>query len=180
MDKFNEIQQIKRTFFSLRNGIISDTLRKNGSPFKIIFGLLLPQLDDIAKKIGYNERIGLTLWDNKSTRESMLLAPMLMNPAIFPVDKAIEWASEAPSSEVLDILTHKLIRHMPDSYEIAVKMAEAKNEKIRYAAMRLLWHHISDHTDVAESLAKSELERNTPLTRNLANQIIEEIEFMRE
>ena len=55
MSDFNPLQNIKRRFFALRNGVIADTLRRAGSPFKIIFGLNLPQLAEIAAELGYSE-----------------------------------------------------------------------------------------------------------------------------
>ena len=48
--KYNDMQLVKRRFFAMRNGIIADTLRSAGSPFKIIFGLNLPQIIDIASQ----------------------------------------------------------------------------------------------------------------------------------
>ena len=45
MEFKEQIRQIKSDFFSLRNGEIADTLRKAGSPYKIIFGLQMPQLE---------------------------------------------------------------------------------------------------------------------------------------
>ena len=36
----NEMQIVKRHFFAMRNGIIADTLRRAGSPYHIIFGLI--------------------------------------------------------------------------------------------------------------------------------------------
>ena len=47
---FNEMQTVKRHFFALRNGVIADALRRAGSPFRIIFGLNLPQIAEIAMK----------------------------------------------------------------------------------------------------------------------------------
>ena len=47
---FNDMQTVKRAFFAMRNGVIADTLRRAGSPFKIIFGLNLPQISEIAAR----------------------------------------------------------------------------------------------------------------------------------
>ena len=58
MEFKEQIRQIKSDFFSLRNGEIADTLRKAGSPYKIIFGLQMPQLEQIAK---HNQGIVLNL-----------------------------------------------------------------------------------------------------------------------
>ena len=78
MERFNDMQQIKRHFFAMRNGIVADVLRKAGSPFRIIFGLTLPQITDVANATGKNAELARRLWDNKTTRCSMLLAPMIM------------------------------------------------------------------------------------------------------
>ena len=40
----DSIKQIKHNFMAYRNGIVSDTLRKAGMPYNIIFGTQLPQI----------------------------------------------------------------------------------------------------------------------------------------
>ena len=87
---FNEMQTVKRHFFAMRNGIIADTLRRAGSPFKIIFGLNLPQLMDIAESTPHSAELATRLWNNSSTRESMLLAPMIYPRDKFDADTATE------------------------------------------------------------------------------------------
>ena len=49
MDK-ETIRQIKSDFFALRNGVIADKLRSAGCPYKIIFGLTVPQIESVAAK----------------------------------------------------------------------------------------------------------------------------------
>ena len=180
MDQFNEMQTLKRRFFAMRNGVIADTMRKAGSPFKIVFGLVLPQIEEIAAEIGYNVGLARDLWNNRTTRESMLIAPMLIDPSNIAFEDAIKWTDDIPSTEVADILVHKLLRKIPDSYNLALKLAESEDEKQRYCAMRLLWHHLSTHTDNIKSLAETEIKRNSSLTFQPARQIIEEIEFLSE
>lgn len=68
------IKRVKHEFMAYRNGIVSDTLRKAGMPYSVIFGLQLPQLTQIAKGIGKSEAIADYLWDDKGVRESRLLA----------------------------------------------------------------------------------------------------------
>lgn len=180
MSEFNDMQSIKRRFFAMRNGVVADTLRRGGSPFKIIFGLVLPQLDEIARSIGYDNNLAHRLWANSTTRESMLIAPMLIDPDKFSMDDAIEWASQSPSAEVTDILVHKLLRRLPYSFELASRLAADNNDMLRYAAMRMLWHHINEHTEETETLARKELSRDCPLTRQPASQILDEISFLKE
>lgn len=178
MGEFNEMQNVKRRLFAMRNGIVADALRQGGSPFRIIFGLVLPQISEIAQSIGHNTDLAEQLWQNRTTRESMLLAPMLVNPAGFSHSEAVKWCLDCPSTEIADNLVHKLLRFMPDSYGVAIKLAESDDDMSRYAAMRLLWHHLQTHSVETERLAKTELSRNCKLTRQPAAQIIEEIEFL--
>ena len=44
LDK-NLMRDIKTQFYALRNGAIAERLRTAGSPYKIIFGLMLPQIE---------------------------------------------------------------------------------------------------------------------------------------
>ena len=180
MNQFNEMQALKRRFFAMRNGIIADTMRKAGSPFKIVFGLVLPQIEEIAGEIGYNPELSKRLWDNRSTRESMLIAPMLLDPAQVTVDEAVELAQTSPSTEIADNLVHKLLRKMPESYSLAGTLAGHHDEICRYCAMRLLWHHLSQNMTEVKALAEQELASNSRLTAQPARQIVDEIDFLME
>lgn len=175
---FNIMQQIKRRFFAMRNGIIADTLRRAGSPFKIIFGLNLPQLIDIANEFGPDKALSETMWANNTTRESMLLAPMLMPHDEITETEASKWIEESPSTEIIDNLCHHLLRHTTFSFELADKLCRSDSDKAHYAAMRLLWHHIYTHQKETKNLAQTEISRNCPLTHQAALQIVEEIEFI--
>lgn len=176
--EFNIMQQIKRRFFAMRNGLIADTLRKAGSPFKIIFGLNIPQIAEIAKEFGKDKILADRLWQNKTTRESMLIAPMMMNPDAVTMEDGLMMVSESPSAEIIDSLCHKLLRHLPFSLDLAIALSESDNEMARYASMRILWHHITTSTEIVRKIAEAEISRNCGLTRQPATQIIGEIEFM--
>ena len=54
--QYNQMQIIKRRFFAMRNGIIADTLRKAGLDYRMIFGLNLPQITDIAADLPHTPR----------------------------------------------------------------------------------------------------------------------------
>lgn len=180
MTQFNDIQKVKRRFFALRNGIIADTLRKAGCPHKIIFGLNMPQIKEIASEIGHDENLALHLWANTSTRESMLLAPMLIDTGSLNFDKVTSMVMECPSTEILDNLCHSLLRLSPHSYDWALKLAESDSPLMRYAAMRLLWHHLSSRTEEIKDIAKSEVKKSEKLTLAVARHILDEIDFMSE
>lgn len=180
MSDFNPLQNIKRRFFALRNGVIADTLRRAGSPFKIIFGLNLPQLADIAAELGHDPSMADTLWNNTSTRESMLLAPMLFDASVLPESKARSMISDISDVEVADVLCHRLLRHTHYAYSLAVDLASSEKDFDRYCSMRILGHFIRSESDEIERIASDETRKECRLTYGPALQIVEEIEFMRE
>ncbi|MCM1292739.1 MAG: DNA alkylation repair protein [Bacteroides sp.] len=180
MTEFNQLQSIKRRFFAMRNGVIADTMRRNGSPFRIIFGLVLPQIQEIADATGYDRDLADKLWSNTSTRESMLLAPMLIDPCSFTPMDAREWIEQSPCAEVVDILVHRLIRKMPTAYDLAMSLVDSNSDLTRYAALRILWHHITAHPTEILFIAEKELSREASLTKMPARQIMDEIEFLNE
>ena len=128
MTEFNKLQTVKRRFFAMRNGIIADTLRRAGSPYRIIFGLNLPQLTEIATEIGQDADLAIQLRDNVTTRESQMLAPMIYPIEELTEDKAEQWIDAAQSTEAIDILCHRLLRHMPFAYGLMHKYADSPVE----------------------------------------------------
>ncbi|MDE6809477.1 MAG: DNA alkylation repair protein [Muribaculaceae bacterium] len=177
---YNNIQLIKREFFAMRNGIIADTLRKAGAPYPIIFGLTLPQLSDIAAAVGENRDIADTLHRNTTTRESLLLAPMIYPREMMDYETAYQWLAGAQTTEVADIICHRLVRHLDFAPSLASDLIKSPAVMSRYAALRLYLNLISRQTDAAFEAARNELAVNEPLTAPLARQIIDEVEFIRQ
>lgn len=182
MERFNEMQQIKRHFFAMRNGVIADVLRKAGSPFRIIFGLTLPQLTDVAKATGMNAELSRRLWDNKTTRCSMLLAPMIMPAEEITRGEVMQWIAEAPSTEVTDVLCLKLLRRLPHSAELVGVLAGNDDTLSRYTALRLALNLVREPDaplDEWERMALNEEKRGVAMTRGVARQLADEIDFIK-
>lgn len=179
MTEFNPLQKIKRRFFAMRNGIIADYIRKSGAPYRIIFGLNLPQISEIAAETGKNEDLARELRRNVSTRESLLLAPMLMPAEAMDEADACQWLRMAPSAEVVDVVCMKLIRALPYAPGVADTLINEDAPMSRYAALRLMLNLLPSGLEKAEQAAASELERNEPLTRGLCRQLLDEISFLR-
>lgn len=177
---FSDMQNVKRTFFALRNGVVADALKKGGAPFRIIFGLNLPQLLQIAASAPKTVELAELLWSNNSTRESMLLAPMIMLKDKFSVSDASRWISQVPSVEVADILCHRLLRHLPFANSLAsgfLNNAESTSLE-RYTALRLLLNIVGTYPTEALKAATEELKHGCQLTAPLCRQIQEEVSFL--
>lgn len=175
---FNAMQNVKRRMFALRNGIVADALRRAGDPHRIIFGLTLPQISEIAMAAGTDSALADMLWANDTTRESRLLAPYLYDKQAVDISKAMQLATSVVCVEEADILCHRLLRHLPFALEIIENLDDNIDDLQRYTALRLAFNTASQHPDVAMQVAKNEFDRNCPLTRTTAIRLIDECEFL--
>ncbi len=127
--------KIKQRFFTFRNGLLADMLRKQGvSPHRTIFGLNVIQLREIAAETGRNHDLAKELWADTSVRESRLLAPMIAQP----IAETLGWLSEVQSAEEADLLCHSLLRHVPGALDVAAGHINDDQPLVQYAALRLL------------------------------------------
>lgn len=183
MDK-KQMQHIKSRFFALRNGVIADRLRKSGSPYKIIFGLMLPQMEQIAGECVPSKELAEMLWNNRSTRESRLLASMVYPREEFTAKKAEEWISDADTVELVDLLCFRLVRYIPEAEMLAKAYFCRGDASNRYVALRLSMNLLVLRTlsdiDEAYRMAQEELAANRGETIGVCRQIIDEIDWLRE
>lgn len=176
MAAYNDIQLIKREFFSLRNGIIADTIRRSGAPYKIIFGLNMPQLKEIADSIGPDRAMADSLHANTTTRESLMLAPMIFPRGEMTPELAMQWIADSPTTEVTDVTCHRLLRHLPFAAETARQLAGSDSDMLRYAALRLMLNLRDFPSDEAAATARAELSRAVPLTAGVARMLLDRFE----
>lgn len=188
---FSDMQTIKRRFFAMRNGALAAQMRAGGLVYKINFGLNLPQIREIASEImSWNLTddsqcsLAENLWANTTTRESMLIAPMIYPTARMNRPSAMQWACQAQTTEIADTLCHSLLRKLPFAGELASELLSLNNQSdmTRYTALRLwlnlLVSGLAD-TDGLEAAACAERDRSCPLTRSLTRQILDEIDFLK-
>ena len=144
MGEYNSRQLIKRRFYAMRNGLLADQLRRAGSPYKIIFGLNVPQLKEIAAEFSGDAELLAFLRADVRCRESRLIAPMLADAAALTAADAASWLASVESVEEADILSHSLLRRHPDAAAIASSvLADVPAGPLglrAYAALRLLGH----------------------------------------
>lgn len=212
--EFNAMQRVKRRFFAMRNGALAQQMAEyGGKKYRINFGLNLPQLTAIARDflpggrqyedivaegragsatIGDGEfslaDFARKLRDNRSTRESMLIAPMLFPVNSLKLAEAMDWVRNAPTPEVVDILCMKLLRNHAEAPSIAESLLAAPLSSMDvYAGMRLLLNLLqigkSDAPEVEailqRTLGDDDIEP-TPLTHTVLRQLRDELSFMSE
>lgn len=180
MGEFNEMQRVKRRLFAMRNGALADSLRKSGAPYRIIFGVNLPQLVEIAGEFGKNADLAERLWQNTTTRESLLLAPMLYPASEMTIATALRWGRGVTTAEVADVLCLKLLKYLEFADELADKLVESGDDLQRYCGLRLMMNRFPNRLEHIRSMASDELERANPLTASLAKMMIDEVDFWLE
>lgn len=115
-----------------RNGIVADTLRKAGFPQSVIFGLNIPQLTEISRKVRErtpSEQLAVTareLWADRNVRESRLLAAYLLNPALSLAETELICA-DVQTSEEADILAFRWLRFSPHAATL-LQQWQSRNE----------------------------------------------------
>lgn len=199
LPSFSLMQAVKRRFFAMRNGDLAAQMIAGGIGYKINFGLNLPQISDIAAALrdgtldGADHRPDATelaqtarlLWANTTTRESLLLAPMLIDPDTLTVAEATAMLAACPTTEVADVLCLKLLKRHPDAEAIATGLYGRADAGTlgRYGALRLIMNLLAMNRcnlATARKMAEAETARNETLTRRLARQILDEVEFLSE
>lgn len=182
MTTFNDIQIIKREFFSRRNGVIVDALRKTALPYRIIFGLTLPQIKEIAEAVGLNGSIAEKLWENRTTRESAMLAPYLFPEDYFTKEYVLKMIEEAPAPEIIDILCMSRLRNLENALTIADVLS---SENKAYPALRLYINLIQTGKIKSEEKLEEIKKYASGLISDqscgsLARQVTDEISFLAE
>lgn len=196
LPEFNAMQRVKRRFFAMRNGDLAQQMAERGAKYRINFGLNLPQISEIARDFlpGGRERESLPadldmmdfarrLRDNSSTRESMLIAPMLFPVESLSREEALDWALAVPTPEVADVLCLKLLRNYSGAVMLAERLMAEAGDLQRYTALRLSLNLLQSGKVSAGSLiplVESEESRGCPLTASLCRQLRDEISFLPE
>lgn len=174
-DRFNEIKQ---QFMLMKNGVLSDSMKAAGSPHRIIWGLNMPQLREIGERYDRSKDLFDAFWGDTPTRESVVIAPMLLPYDELTVDEAIALVDEAPTLEAIDSLTFNALRHRGDVWNIIAALDGADEINRRYAAMRLLARVIRENLSGAKTLAEHEASFKDPRTYTAATNILSDIDFL--
>lgn len=138
------IQEIKKDFFRYRNGIVAEALRKLYPINKMIFGLTVPQLIEIAKKYPKDIDLGLKLWRDKNNRESRLLSLYLIHPEELDRETVLEMINDVESTEDAEFLAFKILRKLPFAEEFYNEISSASFSQYPAYCMKMFRKNL-DH-----------------------------------
>jgi len=121
------MQAIKHLFFTYRNGAVADTLRRYGTPHRMIFGLDVPRIAEIARGLTPSMELADRLWDDSDVRESRLLATYLFPVDEITEDKAVRLSSECRTQEEADMLAFRLLKRLPYATTLLTRLQSASD-----------------------------------------------------
>ena len=121
------IKDIKKELRAAMNGVASARMREAGAPYKLIFGVELPRLQEISREFTPNHQLAQTLW-NENIRESKILATLLMPLDHFYPEVADIWVDEIPSAEVAQVASMNLFSRLPYAPSLAFEWMASEKE----------------------------------------------------
>lgn len=127
-----QIREIRKRLRLVMNGVISTSMREKGMNYKIIFGVPIPELRQIAQEYTgkVSPELAETMWQ-EDVRELKILATLLYPKEAFTHDKVEEWVSTIPYLEIAEQLSRNLLSKIEEPDEAAIHLLY--NRKDSYA-----------------------------------------------
>ena len=130
------MKEIKHLFFTYRNGAVADTLRRYGMPHKVIFGLEIPRITEIARQLEPSDELADRLWADVDVRESRLLATYLYPVESMTAEKALQLAAGCRTQEEADMLAFRLLKRLPAADELLTRLDSDPTTERAASALR--------------------------------------------
>jgi 3-methyladenine DNA glycosylase AlkD len=133
------IREIKGKLRLFMNGVLSQSLREKGLQYKLIFGVELPRLKEIAAGYEQNHELAQALW-NEDIRECKILAAYLQPTETFDAELADFWMEQVHNTELADYVCMALFRRLPYASQKAFQWIASENRMEAYTGYRLMSH----------------------------------------
>lgn len=117
------INDLKAELRAAMNGVTSRSIRESGMGYRLVYGVELPRLREIAADYQPDRHLAQELWQ-ENIRECKLLAILLYPIEDFDHDIADIWLSDLrpEQAEVAQLLSMELLCRMPDAADQAFLM----------------------------------------------------------
>lgn len=134
-----DYNEIRKDFYRFRNGILAERLQRS-LPFKTVYGLILPQIIEIAEKYPQDLDFAMLLWKEKKSREDRLLAILLIPVEKIGLKESLYLTDSLETKEEAEILAFKLLRNLPFSKNLYLelkKVSKSQNPIKEYCTQML-------------------------------------------
>ena len=138
------VRQIKAQLRLFMNGVLSQSLREKGLQYRLIFGVELPRLQEIAANYEPNHELAQALW-KEDIRECKILAAYLQPTDTFDSELADFWMESIHNTELADYVCMALFRRLPYASQKAFQWMASETRIEVYTGFRLMTHLIAQH-----------------------------------
>lgn len=123
MEQTEWIKAIRNRLRLSMNGVVAASMREKGMHYKLIFGVSLPELCEIAEVFKEEASVELveSLWQ-EDVRELKILATMLYPADAFTAERATAWVATISYLEIVEQLARNLLWKMTDPDGTAVHL----------------------------------------------------------
>ncbi len=133
------VREIKGKLRLFMNGVLSQSLREKGLKYRLIFGVELPRLREIAAGYEPNHELAQALW-KEDIRECKILAAYLQPTETFYPEIADIWMEQIHNSELADYVCMALFRRLPYASQKAFEWLASNERMTIYTGFRLMGH----------------------------------------
>ena len=131
------------------NGVLSAQMRAAGMPYRLVFGVELPRLQEIAREFTPSRALAQALW-HENVRECKILATMLM-----PADKMLPevadiWMEQTDCQEIAEQATFNLYQYLPYAPEKAYTWMASDKELYQLCGFHILSRLFMNHQEPNE------------------------------
>ena len=133
------VREIKGKLRLFMNGVLSQSLREKGLKYRLIFGVELPRLREIAAGYEQNHELAQALW-KEDIRECKILAAYLQPAETFDPELADFWMESVHNTELADYLCMALFRRLPYASQKAFQWIASDDRMTMYTGFRLMSH----------------------------------------
>ena len=133
------VREIKGKLRLFMNGVLSQSLREKGLKYRLIFGVELPRLREIAAGYEPNHELAQALW-KEDIRECKILAAYLQPIESFYPEIADIWMEQIHNSELADYICMALFRRLPYASQKAFQWIASNERMTVYTGFRLMGH----------------------------------------
>lgn len=174
------VRQIKAQLRLFMNGVLSQSLREKGIKYRLIFGVELPRLKEIAAGYEQNHDLAQALW-KEDIRECKILAAYLQPAESFDAELADFWMESIGNTELADYVCMALFRRLPYASQKAFQWMASENRMEAYTGFRLMSHLFTLYgTEMNErsrneflDQAQTALQGDDPLIKQAAQSALE-------
>lgn len=146
--KEHTAESIIKELESLSNPEVKAGQAKFGIETSRAFGIQIPVLRKIAKRIGRDHKLVLELWET-GYHEGRILATMIDDPAKVTKKQMNAWVKDFDSWDVCDLCCSNLFSWTPYGHEKAIEWCVKKEEFVKRAGFALM-AALSVHDKTAE------------------------------